>query len=145
MDRACLARCHARLHSSNSPLVSAVSTKLDPVVLSAYGHRFVTLELSRLLLLVLRLDKSFSWLLNPVLRHCVQYVPSCLTVFAALASAQLIIILLIMAGFPQYLRHHCRRFGLSTGNIPLAISACSGYRVSFRLLFSELLSAAGFC
>ncbi len=38
------------------------------------------------------LTKLPSWLLNLVLRHCVQYVLSCLTVFRCLLSAQLIII-----------------------------------------------------
>ncbi len=54
----------------------------------------------------------------------------------ALASAQLIIILLI-SDFPQYLRHHCRRFYLSTGNNILASSSAVWLSQRFRLASSR--------
>ncbi len=71
-----------------------------------------------LFLLVLRLDKAS---LGSSTLYWVLIVSTCPQLFLdglqALASAQLIIILLI-SGIFQYLRHHCRRFGLSTGNTP---------------------------
>ncbi len=41
---------------------------------------------------------------------------------------------LLISGFSQYLRHHCRRFALCTGNNTLSFFlSLSGYRVSFPL------------
>ncbi len=86
---ACLARCHARLHGSASPSVSAVSPWLRQVVLATWSPLAITLSVA---LIDLRLDKSFSWLLSP---YCViaSIRPQFLTVFRRLLLCQLIIIL----------------------------------------------------
>ncbi len=85
--------------------------------LSLWSPLAITLGCPGIILLVLELDKSFSWLLNPVLRHCP--IRPQLTVFRRFCfSAQLIIILLISGIFRNTC--HCERFGLSTGNNTLS-------------------------
>ncbi len=74
--------------------------------------------------------KSFLLVLNPVLRHCVQYV-SLLDGLQALSPSPIII--LLDKGFSAC-DYHCRRLGLSIGNNTLSFSsALFGYRVSFPL------------
>ncbi len=141
--RSCMP-CKMSCTSSRLSCLSLCGLLVSSVVLSQRGHRLYNSRLP-CCRLVLRLRQSFL-ALNPVLRHCIQYVLSCLTVFRRLLSAQLIIILLISGIFCNTC-YHCRRFGLSTGNNTLSSSsACSVIALASALAsWSFQPSLRGFC
>ncbi len=87
-----------------------------PVVPSQHGHRFAQSWLSRCS--AQSLDSTKLLGSSTLYYHCVQYNSVAWTVFRRLLCPPIIIILLI-SGCLQYLRHHCR-LGLSTATIPLA-------------------------
>ncbi len=133
-----LARCHARLHGSTRlwslPVLLGFVQVVLSMVTACNNSKFVRYHLS-----ILRLDKSFSWLLK--LRHCVQYVLSYLTVFRRLLLCPINHHLVDWQDFSQYLR---RRYGLARGNNLIASSsACSVIAFSgFWPLYGLLLALA---
>ncbi len=90
-------------------------------------------------LLVLSTRQSYSWLLNPVLRHCVQYVLSCLTVFRRLLLCP-INHHLVISGFSAIPALSQTLLALARATIFSFFLSLFGYRVTSACLFSELLS-----
>ncbi len=118
----------ARLHGS--PLFALRSPWLS-VVLATWSP-LVQFRCHLLLLLVLRLDKSFS-ALNPVLGVIAsQYVLSLIWSSGACFSLPLII-LLDYGIFPQYSAPSLQTLlALARQSIPFSFFSLFGYRVSFR-------------
>ncbi len=122
----------------SSPLSLCGLLGFVQVVLSQHGHRAANSRLSRCSCSSSDSTKLLL-LLNPVLRHCVQYTSSvALTVFRRLLLCPINHHLVDWRDFPQYLRHHCERFGLSTGNNALSSSsACSVIALASALASSR--------
>ncbi len=130
-------RCHARLHGSAQHLVS--HRGFVQVVLATWSPLAITLGCP---VTLARSQTRQKLLLAPQPPYCViarPIRPQLLDGLQALASAQLIIILLIRGSFPPCLRHHCRSALALHGRQPRQLLRSDRFIACFR---SPLLGAS---
>ncbi len=120
-----------RLRISASPL--APSSR--PLCL--WSPLAITLDLSVALARPQTRQRKLSWLTQPRIASLRPATSSVMTV-RRLLLCPINHHLVDWRDFPQYLRHHCRRFGLSTGNNTLSFFlSLFGYRVGSALASSQ--------
>ncbi len=142
---ACLPqRCHARLHGSATFSLCRVSLASS----KSSSHNMVTAcNNSRLSRCSCSSQTRQSFSRPSAVPSLRPIRPQLLDGLQALVTSLPVIICLVDCDFPQYLRHHCRRFGAARATIPLALPQL--VRLSRWLPLSPLLGLlslfTGFC